>query len=730
MRERGLEALFVLFRGGGDTSALGKVFDRTAPELLKVARHLTRDAGDAEDLLQATFVTAIERADSFDAGRRIRPWLLGILVKHFQLARRRSNRYLEAGRLELTREREPYEIVEGSELSIEVEKALGELPEVYREVLEPRLRDGTRGVDIARQVGRDPAVVRSQIRRGLSLLRGALPHGLIASLAFLIWSRRALATVRVGVMEHAAASASVPAAVAASTAVGGLIVSKNSLLVAAGLVAVVSGVTWIAWPETGEPGPLDTPAVASAGPGAGDSLVGPSATTVPDRERVVLREEVDVATETIEIAAPDYPPSYARCLSGVTGRLLEASGTPAAGLEISLLEIRPKELFGPRLGAFAEETPAPRVELSQSITDEAGRFFLDGAHGQGLHGLGVDLGGSRAALRVVEVALPPGKVTNLGDIVLDPVVLFAGQVIDEDGVPIAGARVRSAALPGPAGMVGAQHVRSDSSLIKLDKPRVVFEIPGWVGRWIDRLPVPTTHTDDEGMFRLEGVPRGVITTFIDHDDFVAAVTGPTPTGSGTERNLGAITLERGHSLQVRVVDSNGQPMGDAEVLAGPVSPLGIVAFVRPARAGAEAGLFVLDALSEDDELALAVRGSPLDPWWIQGPFDEEEITVTLPAGVSLTVELLDQQGKGVLDADLRVAPVAAAYLRFRYETDHGPAARYINLDRDQRSGPFSIAGLRPGRYEVTYSWGEGSSQPIELVLPPQGNTELQLDFEQ
>ncbi len=46
--------LFLRWRDRGDAAALAELFDRTAPELLRLAVHLCRHAVDAEDVLQAT----------------------------------------------------------------------------------------------------------------------------------------------------------------------------------------------------------------------------------------------------------------------------------------------------------------------------------------------------------------------------------------------------------------------------------------------------------------------------------------------------------------------------------------------------------------------------------------------------------------------------------------------------------------------------------------------------
>lgn len=51
---------FALYRKTGDVAALGALFDLVAPELLRVSAHLTRDVHAAEDLVQETFVAAIE----------------------------------------------------------------------------------------------------------------------------------------------------------------------------------------------------------------------------------------------------------------------------------------------------------------------------------------------------------------------------------------------------------------------------------------------------------------------------------------------------------------------------------------------------------------------------------------------------------------------------------------------------------------------------------------------
>ena len=64
MNDAALDRLFLRFRDRRDGRALAKLFDVTAPELMRVGVHLVRDVNRAEDLLQNTFRIAIERAGS------------------------------------------------------------------------------------------------------------------------------------------------------------------------------------------------------------------------------------------------------------------------------------------------------------------------------------------------------------------------------------------------------------------------------------------------------------------------------------------------------------------------------------------------------------------------------------------------------------------------------------------------------------------------------------------
>ncbi len=203
MSERSLNRLFLRYRSKGDANALGELFDRVAPELLKLSMHLVRDPGEAEDVLQATFLAAIEGADSFDSSRPLLPWLTGILARQAGLVRRRARRVIEPDRLTERESVDPAESAALREFSEELVLALQALPDNYREVLWLHLADGKRPVEIAQDLNRAPGTVRMQVHRGLDLLRRALPAGYAAG-AGILGATRGLAAVRGEVLAGAA----------------------------------------------------------------------------------------------------------------------------------------------------------------------------------------------------------------------------------------------------------------------------------------------------------------------------------------------------------------------------------------------------------------------------------------------------------------------------------------------------------------------------------------------
>jgi len=249
--------LFLRYRDRGEAGALAAVFDRTAPELLRLALHLCRNVADAEDLLQATFLAAIASARDFDPTRRVMPWLTGILVHRARAEHRREVRAMPpvvpgsepVTPAILSHDGDPVHLAATRELSAHALAALERLREPFRQPVVLRFVHGMEPAEIAVVLRRSPGTVRGQIHRGLEQLRRMLPAGLATGLlATMVATGRGLAAVRAAVLvegAHAAAAAAATAPLLAATATG-VAMSKKILLAIAsiGLSFVVGALCW------------------------------------------------------------------------------------------------------------------------------------------------------------------------------------------------------------------------------------------------------------------------------------------------------------------------------------------------------------------------------------------------------------------------------------------------------------------------------------------------------
>ncbi len=249
------DRLFERFRRRRDGASLAAVFDRVAPALQRVASHLCRDPHAAEDLVQQTFLAAIERAERWDPERGLFPWLVGILTNRARLHRRAEQRTPVAERLSQPAVEQPDDAAERRELEAAVDAAIAELGDTYRPVLHLHLLHGLNAKEIAAALGRPAGSVRTQLVRGLTRLRAALPVGLGVALA----SSASLLAMRQRLLDALpAADAAGAASLAATLMIGGSMVKKWTLLGIVLLFGVVAG-----WQAVGSPGAFE-PAGAGA----------------------------------------------------------------------------------------------------------------------------------------------------------------------------------------------------------------------------------------------------------------------------------------------------------------------------------------------------------------------------------------------------------------------------------------------------------------------------------
>lgn len=174
-RSPAADAAFRRFLASRDPDAFSEFFTATFARLRHQASRLVTDPDSADELVQATFVAALEHADAFDASRRVMPWLLGILHNRARQMRRVRNRVIDAARLQATPiAHDPATTVGENETLRAIRSAIAYLPAPYQPVLFLHLSDGLSPAQISASLRRQRSTVRTQLVRGLRQLRDRL----------------------------------------------------------------------------------------------------------------------------------------------------------------------------------------------------------------------------------------------------------------------------------------------------------------------------------------------------------------------------------------------------------------------------------------------------------------------------------------------------------------------------------------------------------------------------
>lgn len=156
--------------------------------MLRVARSLTRNAADAEDLVQDSLVRAYRAIDRFD-GRYPRAWLLTILRNtHINRNRRRRPELLRDPDTQLETAQQSPEDDERNrpdrfidfEFDAAVEDALDALSPTFREVIELVDIDGLSYAEAAAVINAPIGTVMSRLHRGRKKMREHLRRAGVA----------------------------------------------------------------------------------------------------------------------------------------------------------------------------------------------------------------------------------------------------------------------------------------------------------------------------------------------------------------------------------------------------------------------------------------------------------------------------------------------------------------------------------------------------------------------
>ena len=163
MDEQELQVLLSRFRDTRDPDALSSFFDATAPRLFGLARHLSSNVSDAEDLLQSTYLAVIESIDRYDPERSAVGWATGIMSLQARYQRRRGSRVPSPDRLDKDVGIEPDAEAAFEETGAALRAAVARLPDLYRDAVDLVVSQGMGPSEIATRLGRSAGTVRVQL---------------------------------------------------------------------------------------------------------------------------------------------------------------------------------------------------------------------------------------------------------------------------------------------------------------------------------------------------------------------------------------------------------------------------------------------------------------------------------------------------------------------------------------------------------------------------------------
>ena len=612
MHDAKLSRLFDRYRTKSDLGALAEVFDQVSPELLRVARHIAGRGVDPEDLVQATFLAAIERASVFDAERPLVPWLVGILVNQMRLSKRRRGLNLhEEAAASIAAAEPPLDAAESHEIDEAVTRALGSLPEMYREVLVPHIADGKKPHEIARDLGRPQGTVRAQIHRGIRLMRKALPAGFALG-AVAVLRPNALAAVRDHVLREAARQTGQgPSAIEAVDALRASRVLRRRIYTGATGAAVL-GALWFAWPS-------------GAGRAVSDADLARKPSDVRAQDDIALPARTELSSRSALASAPTADPVLGASTEPYGSVLVHVvrgeSKAAAAGVNVTLIpwgephwfeavaeartgadgDVVFERVHAGRVGAHVDSGVQVRDDVLAGVrtrieaTTEKGiavHATIVDTHGRAVPGAVVEVYADREdAPRCASAPADDGGVVNLAEVdprfwivaraprhapsrfawlgnpthafdatppsitlvLTEDAPALEGRIVDENGAPIAGATVR----------VEAAYTEAEDD----DEPRWTPD-----GSIACGMPATITKSADRGQFRADVALARSLVVRADAPGFAAFAVRVERNGAGFDPLT--VSLRRASAVQgvMHYPDGSIAPSTSIVIDAAPDSP--------------------------------------------------------------------------------------------------------------------------------------------------------------
>ena len=168
----------------GEVNAFGTLVERYQKPIFNLMYRMAGSSDKAADLTQETFIRAYQKLERFHPGKRFFPWLYSIglnLARDFTRKNTRNPETLSALNPESfsgcnSPGDQHNRMCESLEF-LRLEKALDELPVIYREALILRYHEESSMRDIAAALNLSVSAVKMRVHRGLNMLRDQYKGG-------------------------------------------------------------------------------------------------------------------------------------------------------------------------------------------------------------------------------------------------------------------------------------------------------------------------------------------------------------------------------------------------------------------------------------------------------------------------------------------------------------------------------------------------------------------------
>ena len=160
----------------GDSAAFDLLVQRHLPKARLVARRLTQNADDADDLVQEAFLRALDRIATFNLSKAFDPWFTRLLMNlGTDWRRKQTVRRTEAHDMEtFAGGSRPDRETERSELRVSLQRALDRLPARQRLIVQLFEIDGHSTEEVAEMLQLTQVTVRWHLHQARKSLRESL----------------------------------------------------------------------------------------------------------------------------------------------------------------------------------------------------------------------------------------------------------------------------------------------------------------------------------------------------------------------------------------------------------------------------------------------------------------------------------------------------------------------------------------------------------------------------